>query len=114
MENSMESQALGEVSSEGSFSMMELLMGADPIVQAVLVALVIASIWSWAVVAEKFFAVGGAKKLKSLKRLSGMGALMNMSHAPAKQPTMRAHVYLRQFPANGAMQRLLGPVTMPL
>jgi biopolymer transport protein TolQ len=62
MENSMESQALGEVSSEGSFSMMELLMGADPIVQAVLVALVIASIWSWAVVAEKFFAVGGARK----------------------------------------------------
>ncbi len=58
----MESQALGEVATKESLSMIELLMGADPIVQAVLVALVIASIWSWAVVAEKFFAIGGARK----------------------------------------------------
>lgn len=58
----MESQALGEVTAKESLSMIELLMGADPIVQAVLVALVIASIWSWAVVAEKFFAIGGARK----------------------------------------------------
>ncbi|MEC7290850.1 MAG: protein TolQ, partial [Pseudomonadota bacterium] len=58
----MESQALAEVTTEKAFSMVELLMTADPVVKAVLIALVIASIWSWAVVAEKLFAIGGARK----------------------------------------------------
>ena len=42
--------------------MWELLLAADPIVKLVLIALVIASIWSWAVVVEKLFAIGGARK----------------------------------------------------
>ncbi len=42
--------------------MIDLLLAADPVVKAVLIALVIASIWSWAVVAEKLFAIGGARK----------------------------------------------------
>ena len=58
----MQSQALAEVTTENAFSMVELLMSADPVVKAVLIALVIASIWSWAVVAEKLFAIGGARK----------------------------------------------------
>jgi biopolymer transport protein TolQ len=58
----MQSQALAEVHSPGAFSMLDLLLAADPVVKAVLIALVIASIWSWAVVAEKFFAIGGARK----------------------------------------------------
>ncbi len=58
----MESQALGEVTAESTVSMVELLMSADPVVKLVLIALVIASIWSWAVVVEKFFAIGGARK----------------------------------------------------
>ncbi len=58
----MESQALGEVTAENTFSMMELLLHADPVVKLVLIALVIASIWSWAVVAEKLFSVGSARK----------------------------------------------------
>ena len=58
----MESQAMGEVTAESTVSMVELLMSADPVVKLVLIALVIASIWSWAVVAEKFFAIGGARK----------------------------------------------------
>lgn len=58
----MQSQALGEVTTEKAFSMFELLMSADPVVKAVLIALVIASIWSWAVVVEKYFAIGGARK----------------------------------------------------
>ena len=58
----MESQALGEVHSQGAFSMFELIMAADPVVKAVLIALIIASIWSWAVTSEKFFAIGGARK----------------------------------------------------
>ncbi|MEO1305910.1 MAG: MotA/TolQ/ExbB proton channel family protein [Pseudomonadota bacterium] len=58
----MESQALGEVTAEGTLSMVELLMSADPVVKLVLISLVIASIWSWAVVVEKYFAIGGARK----------------------------------------------------
>lgn len=58
----MESQALGDVHSQGAFSMFELLLAADPVVKAVLIALIVASIWSWAVVAEKYFTIGGARK----------------------------------------------------
>ncbi|MEL6827223.1 MAG: MotA/TolQ/ExbB proton channel family protein [Pseudomonadota bacterium] len=58
----MESQALADVHTPGTLSMIELLLAADPVVKAVLIALVIASVWSWAVVAEKFFAIGGARK----------------------------------------------------
>ena len=58
----MDSEALESVSVESGFSMAELLLGADPIVQAVLVALVIASIWSWAVIVEKYFTIGGARQ----------------------------------------------------
>ena len=58
----MESQALAEVHSPGAFSMFELIMAADPVVKLVLIALIIASIWSWAVVAEKLFSIGGARK----------------------------------------------------
>ncbi|MEL7031889.1 MAG: MotA/TolQ/ExbB proton channel family protein [Pseudomonadota bacterium] len=58
----MESQALADVHTPGTLSMIDLLLAADPVVKAVLIALVIASIWSWAVVAEKFFAIGGARK----------------------------------------------------
>ncbi|MEM6651407.1 MAG: MotA/TolQ/ExbB proton channel family protein [Pseudomonadota bacterium] len=58
----MESQALDEVHSQGAFSLFELIMAADPVVKAVLVVLIIASIWSWAVVVEKAFAIGNARK----------------------------------------------------
>lgn len=58
----MNPEAMADVHTQGAFSMVELLMAADPVVKAVLIALVVASIWSWAVVAEKFFAIGGARK----------------------------------------------------
>jgi len=61
----MEPEALADVHSQGTFSMLELLLAADPVVKLVLIALVIASIWSWAVVAEKLFSVGGARKKAS-------------------------------------------------
>jgi len=48
----MDSEALGAVSVESGFSMAELILGADPIVQAVPVIVVLASIWSWAVSVE--------------------------------------------------------------
>ncbi|NQY14077.1 MAG: MotA/TolQ/ExbB proton channel family protein [Henriciella sp.] len=58
----MNPEAMADVHTQGAFSMVELLLAADPVVKAVLIALVIASIWSWAVVTEKFFAIGGARK----------------------------------------------------
>ncbi len=58
----MNPEAMADVHAQGTFSMLELLLAADPVVKAVLIALVIASIWSWAVVAEKYFAIGGARK----------------------------------------------------
>ena len=61
----MEPEALADVHSQGTFSMLELLLAADPVVKLVLIALVIASIWSWAVVAEKLFSIGGARKKAS-------------------------------------------------
>jgi len=58
----MEEQALSAVASESTFSLLGLLAEADIIVKMVLLVLLIASIWSWAVVVEKTFAIGGARK----------------------------------------------------
>src|SRR6185295_7392746 len=43
------------------FSLVSLFMTADPIVQGVMVALGLASIWSWAVAIDKWFGVMGAR-----------------------------------------------------
>lgn len=43
------------------FSLMALFMNADPIVKAVMVLLLLFSLWSWAVAADKFFALSGAQ-----------------------------------------------------
>ncbi len=58
----MEEQTLAEVAPVATYSMMELLAKADIIVQLVLVALLLASIWSWAVITEKTFVIGKARK----------------------------------------------------
>ena len=58
----MEEQALSEVAAESTFSLIGLLGEADLVVKLVLLVLLIASIWSWAVVAEKTFTIGGARK----------------------------------------------------
>ena len=46
----MNPEAMADVHTQGAFSMVELLLAADPVVKAVLISLVIASVWSWAVV----------------------------------------------------------------
>ena len=58
----MEEQALSEVATGEGFSLFGLLAEADIIVQLVLLILILASIWSWAVVLEKLFTIGGARK----------------------------------------------------
>lgn len=52
--------ALGQVATD--FSMMTLLLDAHIVVQFVLVILAIASLWSWAVILDKWFALGKARK----------------------------------------------------
>jgi len=46
----------------GDISIISLLLEADPIVKLVLIILLVASIWSWAVIAEKLFSLGAARK----------------------------------------------------
>ena len=58
----MEDDALEQVIEATGFNLIELLIDADLVVKIVLVMLVIASIWSWAVIIEKFFTIGKAKK----------------------------------------------------
>ena len=45
----------------GGFSFLELFMQAHLVVQLVMAGLLIASIWSWAIVVEKFFAFRRAR-----------------------------------------------------
>ena len=52
---------IGEID-HGGFSMMSLLLDAHIVVQLVLVALIIASLWSWAVILEKWFSLGATRK----------------------------------------------------
>ncbi|MEM1106319.1 MAG: MotA/TolQ/ExbB proton channel family protein [Pseudomonadota bacterium] len=44
------------------FSLVGLILEADIIVQIVLVMLVMASVWSWAIIIEKVFTLGSARK----------------------------------------------------
>ena len=53
---------IGNVETESAFSMIDLLLRADIVVQIVLVILLLASVWSWAIIVEKLFALGGTRK----------------------------------------------------
>ena len=58
----MESEAIGTAASHTDFSLMSLIFDADPIVKLVLLSLLVASVWSWMVIAEKTFSLGSARK----------------------------------------------------
>jgi len=58
----MEEESIGNVAASGDFSLLTLLGEADIVVKLVLVALLLASIWSWIVIGEKFFSLGALKK----------------------------------------------------
>lgn len=57
--------SIAPVATESEFSMVALLLKADIVVQIVLVMLALASIWSWAVIVEKLFSMGSARKKAS-------------------------------------------------
>jgi biopolymer transport protein TolQ len=44
------------------FSLIALFVRADPLVKAVMILLALASVWSWAVAIDKWFAVSGARQ----------------------------------------------------
>ncbi|MEM7766487.1 MAG: MotA/TolQ/ExbB proton channel family protein [Pseudomonadota bacterium] len=74
------------------FSLIGLLLEADPIVKAVLVILTIASIWSWAIILEKFFTLGSArKKAKSFEDdfWSGSGEMLEARPGAGGSPGAR-------------------------
>jgi len=52
--------AIGEAA--GDFSLVGLLLDAHIVVQLVLVVLAIASLWSWAVILEKWFGLGSVRR----------------------------------------------------
>lgn len=58
----MENEAIGNVNATGELSLFVLLGEADIVVKLVLVALLLASVWSWVIIGEKLFALGGLKK----------------------------------------------------
>ncbi|MEQ9505405.1 MAG: MotA/TolQ/ExbB proton channel family protein [Hyphomonas sp.] len=58
----MENEAIGTIPNSGDFSLIALLGEADIVVKLVLIVLLLASIWSWIVIGEKFFSLGALKK----------------------------------------------------
>ncbi|MBA4337982.1 MotA/TolQ/ExbB proton channel family protein [Hyphomonas sp.] len=58
----MENESIGNVASTSDFSLIALLGEADIVVKIVLVVLLLSSVWSWIVIGEKLFALGGLKK----------------------------------------------------
>lgn len=58
----MENDAIGNVETTTDFSLLTLLGEADIVVKLVLIVLLLASIWSWIVIGEKFFSLSALKK----------------------------------------------------
>jgi biopolymer transport protein TolQ len=59
--SSLTSENLGETVSSG-FSFLELFLQAHIVVQIVMLGLLLASVWSWGIVFEKFFSFGKARR----------------------------------------------------
>jgi biopolymer transport protein TolQ len=57
----MESEAIGSVAPASNISILSLVAEADPVVKAVLLALLIASLWSWIVIGDKLLSLGALK-----------------------------------------------------
>lgn len=53
---------IGAVTHTGGFSFVDLFLQAHIVVQVVMVGLMLSSIWSWAIIIEKLFAFGRARK----------------------------------------------------
>ncbi len=58
----MENESIGQGATSSDFSLITLLGEADIVVKLVLIVLLLASVWSWIVIGEKFFSLAGLKK----------------------------------------------------
>lgn len=58
----MEDNGIEAATSHADFSLMSLILDADPVVKLVLIILLISSLWSWIVIGEKWFGLGGLRK----------------------------------------------------
>ena len=76
MEADISTQAVG-LASSADFSLMNLFIRADIIVKSVIILLIVCSIYSWAVIIEKFRLFKKINLLKSLKKNSGILNLQN-------------------------------------
>ena len=54
-------EAIGAATTPGGFSFLELFMNASFVVKFVMTGLMLASIWSWAIIIEKLFAFRRAR-----------------------------------------------------
>ena len=57
----MEVEAVQGVAQQGSFGLVHLFWQAHIVVKIVMLGLIFASVWCWAIILEKYFAVGRAK-----------------------------------------------------
>lgn len=59
----LEGTTAGTFGAAPDFSVQEMFLRADPIVQATMVMLILASFWSWAIIFEKWLAYGRLRRL---------------------------------------------------
>src|SRR5687767_3080356 len=57
----MEVEAVQGVAQQGNFGLVHLFWQAHIVVKIVMLGLIFASVWCWAIILEKYFAVGRAK-----------------------------------------------------
>lgn len=79
--------ALGEGAAHTDFSLIGMFLGADLVVQAVMVGLLFASLWTWAIIFNKELELGGARRRARMTE-EGIwsGRLTDELSDPARKP----------------------------
>ena len=70
-----------------SLSIVKLFLNADPVVKGVLVLLLLASVWSWAVIIDKLWRLGAASRSGRHDAIGGVGG--EHHHAAAGRRNIR-------------------------
>lgn len=86
----METQTLTDVvNTANQMSMWDLVWASDMVTKVVMIGLIAASVWSWAIIIEKFGTLRQVKQLsKNLKKLSGPAVRSTVCTIPSA--TVRA------------------------
>ena len=59
---SIDASGLGQIGAGGNFSIVESFLRADIVVKTVMVLLLLASLWSWAIIINKWIALGNPRQ----------------------------------------------------